>query len=221
MRIKAVLFDLDGTLIDSNDAHVAVWDEVFRNHGFAVDLATIHGQIGKGGDILVPSLIPDADETLTKTFSDEHGDIFKEKHLTQMLPFPEARALLMRAHAGGQKVVFASSASQADLDHYLDLLDVREIVGATTSIDDVASSKPAPDIFAAALRKVAPLEPNEVMAVGDTPYDVEAAAKCGIGTVALRSGKFADEALLKAGAVALYDNAAALLADYGNSPLGR
>ena len=118
--------------------------------GHDIDLKAVRDQIGKGGDILVPSLFPDADEALTKTLSDEHGDNFKATYLVQMLPFPEARTLLVRAHLGGQKVVFASSASQVELDHYLGLLDARGIVAATTSIDDVESSKPAPDIFAAA-----------------------------------------------------------------------
>ena len=221
MSIKAVLFDIDGTLIDSNDWHVAAWDEAFRGHGFTIDRAAIHDQIGKGGDILVPSLIPDADDGLTETLSDGHGEIFKQKYLERMQPFPDARELLLHAHRAGQKVVLASSASKGELEHYLDFLGIRDIVAASTTIDDVESSKPAPDIFAVALKKVAPLQPAEAMVVGDTPYDVEAAAKCGMRTIALRSGKFPDEALLRAGAVALFDDAAALLAGYGNSPLGR
>jgi phosphoglycolate phosphatase-like HAD superfamily hydrolase len=110
-------------------------------------------------------------------------------------PFPGARDLLVRVHQAGQRVVLASSASKSEVDHYLDLLDVRELVSATTSADDVEHTKPAPDIFASALGKVAPLGPGEVLVVGDTPYDVEAAAKCGIGAVAVRSGKFDDAVL--------------------------
>ena len=118
-------------------------------------------------------------------------------------------------------MVLASSASKAELEHYLDLLNVRDLVSATTSADDVEHTKPAPDIFAAALAKVAPLEAGNVIVVGDTPYDIQAAAKCGISTSGLRSGKFSDEALLEAGSVALYDDVAALLAEYDESPLGR
>jgi membrane protein len=117
--------------------------------------------------------------------------------------------------------VLASSASSDELDHYVDLLDVRQVVSVSTTSDDVEKTKPAPDIFAVALKKLAPLKPDEVIVVGDTPYDVEAAAKCGIRAVAVRSGKFDDDALTRAGAIALYDDVAALLADFANSPLDR
>ena len=116
-------------------------------------------------------------------------------------------------------MVLASSASTSELEHYLDLLHARDLVTATTSADDVENTKPAPDIFATALKKVSPLDASEVVVVGDTPYDIEAAAKCGMGTVALRSGKFSDESLHGAGAVCIYDDVAALLADFDNSPL--
>lgn len=117
-------------------------------------------------------------------------------------------------------VVLASSGSQDDLDHYLDLLDAHDMVTATTSADDVDNTKPAPNIFAIALKKVAPLRADEIVVVGDAPYDVEAAAKCGIAAIGLRSGGFGDDSLLRDGAIALYDDVAALLADYDTSPLG-
>jgi phosphoglycolate phosphatase-like HAD superfamily hydrolase len=117
--------------------------------------------------------------------------------------------------------VIASSASTSELYHYLDLLDARALVAATTSADDVGNTKPAPDIFSTALGKLEGCAADEVLVVGDTPYDIEAASKCGISTVALRSGKFSDEALRTAGAMCLYDDVAALLADYDNSPLAR
>lgn len=133
-------------------------------------------------------------------------------------PFVGAHDLLAKAHAAGQRVVLASSASEAELEHYLDLLDARAIVDTTTSSDDVEKTKPAPDIFATALKKLG-VDPAEVIVVGDTPYDIEAAAKCGIAAVALRSGGFADDVLEGAGAIAIYDDAAALLAGYDASPL--
>jgi HAD superfamily hydrolase (TIGR01509 family) len=213
------LFDIDGTLVDSNDLHVRAWEEAFATIGAHFDRATIHGQIGKGTDMLVPTLIPDADEGLQERLGEAHGKVFKGGLMEQVKPFPGARDLLARVHAAGQAVVLASSASAAEVDHYLDLLGVRDLVHATTSSDDVERTKPAPDIFAAALEKVAPLAPEEVLVVGDTPYDVEAAARCGIGTVALRSGKFPDGVLRAAGALALYDDAADLLANYDRSPL--
>ncbi|WP_260599959.1 HAD family hydrolase [Sphingomonas endolithica] len=221
MKIKAILFDIDGTLVDSNDMHVIAWEEAFAGIGATFDRQVIHDQIGKGTDMLVPTLLPDLDDDAVEALGDAHGDIFKAKFLERAQPFPEAHDLLARAHAAGQKVVLASSASAPELEHYLDLLDARDLVSETTSADDVANTKPAPDIFATALSKVTPLGPDEVLVVGDTPYDIEAAAKCGIAAVGLRSGKFPDAVLLKAGAIAIYDDVAALLADYDVSPLAR
>lgn len=169
MPIKAVLFDIDGTLVDSNDQHIAVWDEVFRADGHAFDRQTIHDQIGKGADMLIPALLPDADDETRERLADAHGALFKARHLHEVRPFPEATALLDKVHTMGRAVVLPSSASKAELDHYQDLLDASDLVHATTSADDVANTKPAPDIFATALAKVAPLSPDEVIAVGDTP----------------------------------------------------
>jgi HAD superfamily hydrolase (TIGR01509 family) len=219
MPIKAILFDIDGTLVDSNDQHVSAWQEAFRDAGARFDAHVLHDQIGKGTDMLVPTLMPDADEDAQEKLGDAHGAVFKDRYLAHVKPFPGARDLLAHAHEAGQKVVLASSASKAELDHYLDLLDAHELVSATTSADDVKHTKPAPDIFATALGKVAPLGPGDVIVVGDTPYDIEAAAKCGIAAIGLRSGKFTDEALTAAGAVAVYDDVAGLLADYDRSPL--
>lgn len=220
MAIRAVLFDIDGTLVDSNDMHVTAWQEAFTSIGVVFDAETIHGQIGKGTDMLVPSLLPDADEALQEKLGKAHGDAFKGKFLQHVQPFPRAHELLARTHAAGQEVVLASSASAEELDHYIGLLGAADLVGTTTSADDVENTKPAPDIFANALSKLAPLTPTEVRVVGDTPYDIEAAGKCGIGAIGLRSGKFSDEALQTAGALAIYDDVAALLADYDASPLG-
>lgn len=219
MTVKAILFDIDGTLVDSNDQHVVAWDEVFRAEGRMFDRQVIHDQIGKGADMLVPTLLPDADEATPKRLGEAHGRIFKARFLDAVEPFAGARDLLARANASGRHVVLASSASKSEVDHYLDLLDARDLVAATTSADDVEHTKPAPDIFAKALGKVLPLGPDEAIVVGDTPYDIEAAAKCGIRTVALRSGGFGDAALRDAGAAAIYDDTAALLADFDNSLL--
>jgi phosphoglycolate phosphatase-like HAD superfamily hydrolase len=221
MRMKAILFDIDGTLVDSNEQHVLAWEEVFRKEGKFFDRQAIHDQIGKGADMLVPTLMPDTDEQTQQRLGDAHGEIFKARFLDGVKPFPRAHDLLVRVYAAGQKVVLASSASKSELDYYLDLLDARDLVAATTSADDVRRTKPAPDIFATALSKLDDCRADEVLVVGDTPYDIEAAAKCGIRTVAVRSGKFSDEALQGAGAICLYDDVAALLADYNNSPLAQ
>jgi membrane protein len=219
MAIKAVLFDIDGTLVDSNDYHVAAWQAVFRQIGATFEDQVVHDQIGKGTDMLVPTLLPGTGETEQERMGDEHGRIFKSQYLEQVKPFAASRDLLVRVKDSGRQVVLASSASSGELEHYLGLLDAREIVSVSTTSDDVEKTKPAPDIFATALAKLSPLSASEVVVVGDTPYDIEAAAKCGIAAVGVRSGKFSDETLQGAGAVALYDDVAALLADFEDSPL--
>ena len=221
MPIKAILFDIDGTLVDSNDMHVLAWEEAFAGVGSTFDRQVLHDQIGKGTDMLVPTLLPDLDESGQEKLGEAHGSVFKAKYLNEAKPFPRAHDLLAHVHGRGQQVVLASSASKAELDHYIDLLGARDLVSTTTCGDDVKATKPAPDIFATALGNLTGIEADEVIVVGDTPYDIEAAKKCGIAAVALRSGKFTDAVLQEAGAVAIYDDAAALLAAYDQSPLGR
>lgn len=219
MAIKAVLFDIDGTLVDSNDYHVAAWQAVFRQFGVTFDDQVVHDQIGKGTDMLVPTLLPDTDKAEQDRLGAEHGRIFKAEYLEQVIPFADASDLLRTVKESGRQVVLASSASSDELDHYVELLNASEIVSISTTSDDVEKTKPAPDIFATALKRLSPLDASEVIVVGDTPYDIEAAAKCGIAAVGVRSGKFSDDTLSAAGAVALYDDVAALLADFENSPL--
>jgi HAD superfamily hydrolase (TIGR01549 family) len=221
MSVDAILFDIDGTLVDSNEQHVLAYEEAFALVGASFSRQAIHDQIGKGSDMLLPALMPNADEATHEQIGRDQVEIYMRKYLPHVRPFPGARDLLVRAFDAGQKLVLASSASKDCLEQYLDLLAVRDIVAATTSADDVEHTKPAPDIFAAALGKLEPIKPEQAMVVGDTPYDIQAAAKCGLGSIGVRSGKFSDEVLMNAGAVALYDDVAALLADYENSPLGR
>jgi phosphoglycolate phosphatase-like HAD superfamily hydrolase len=221
MQIKAILFDLDGTLVDSNEFHVLAWEEAFAGIGERFGRDVIHDQIGKGTDMLVPTLLPELDEDAVEGLGKAHGDIFKAKYLGKIQPFPHAPDLLAHVAASGREVVLASSASKDDLGHYLALLGARDLVAATTTIEDVERTKPAPDIFATALAKLDGLTADEVIVLGDTPYDMEAANKCGIAGVGLRSGGFPDDVLWNAGAIAIYDDVAALLQDFAGSPLGR
>jgi membrane protein len=222
MAINADLFDIDGTLVDSNEQRVLAWDEAFRGVGAEFDRHVVHDQIGKSSDMLVQALLPDADKAVQVEVGEKNqANGYKSKLLEIVSPLPRTRDLLVRAHDAGKDVVLATSASKDELGHYLALLGVRELVTATISADDVKHTKPAPDIFAAALKKVAPLEAASVIVVADTPYDREATVKCGIEAIGVRSGKFSDEGLRGAKSIALYDDVAALLADYDQSPLGR
>jgi HAD superfamily hydrolase (TIGR01509 family) len=222
MMIGAVLFDVDGTLIDSNDLHAAAWREAFSHFGVDIPFDEVKQQIGKGGDNLIPTLLP---EELVEEKQDEIDDfrseLFKRDYLPRAVPFPDVRALMERLYGDGKKIVLASSAKGPEVDYHLELIGAHDLVSSTTSADDVEHSKPCPDIFAAALAKVKPLGPDEVVVVGDSPYDIEAAKKLGIRTIGFRSGGFADEVLLEAGADALYDGAGDLLRNYETSLLKR
>lgn len=220
MNIEAILFDIDGTLVDSNEQHVNAWALAFREAGCPQELDDIRAQIGKGGDLLIPGLLPQADSDLRERISTRHGEIFKESYLDHIKAFDHATELVAKVHATGRKVVLASSASQDELEHYVDLLGVERYLSATTSIDDVDASKPEPDIFSAALQKIG-VDPGRAMVLGDTPYDVEAAAAAGIAAVGLTSGPFDESRLKDAGAIAVYANVSALLADLDTSPLAQ
>jgi HAD superfamily hydrolase (TIGR01509 family) len=216
--MKAILFDIDGTLIDSNDYHIRAWDEVLRAAGHVFTRQELHDQIGKGGDNYVPSLLPQTSEAEADRLSEAHGPIYKERYLSQVRPFPGARDLMVRCRDAGLKVVLATSGKADERDHYVGLLDARDLIDDSTTADDVAHTKPCPDIFDTARRKVG-VEASDALVIGDTPYDIAAAKAAGMATVAVRSGGFTDEQL--AGAIAIYDDVAAILADFDHSPLAR
>lgn len=221
MQIKATFFDLDGTLVDSNDQHVLAWEEAFAGVGASFEHQTIHDEIGKCTDMLVPALLPEADETRQKNLGDMHGTIFSAKYLNTIKPFARAHDLVRYAHDSGQRVILASSASKSEVAYYIDLLDARDLIAKTANGDAVEKTKPAPDTFVAAIEKLPGIAPAEIVVVGDTPYNIEAANRCGIAAIAVRSGGFLDEQLQSVGAIAIYNDVAALLAGYATSPLGR
>ncbi|MBW4331123.1 HAD family hydrolase [Stakelama sp. CBK3Z-3] len=214
------MFDIDGTLVDSNDFHVEAWQCVFADAGHDITRDRIHGQIGKGGDQLVPALLPDLDEQAVDALCDRHGALFKREYIAQVEPFPHARDLVARVHDDGMQVVLASSASGDELDHYVDLMDLKPLMTAATASDDVDRTKPAPDIFAAALAELPDLGAGDAVVIGDTPYDMRAAKRCGIARIAVRSGGFSDGTLREAGADAIHDDLATLLREYDRSMLG-
>ncbi|NIJ08319.1 membrane protein [Sphingomonas vulcanisoli] len=218
--LRPVLFDIDGTLIDSNPLHVLAWSRAFREHGYEIADEAIHAQIGKGGDNLLPTLLPQANSDEQAAIDARQGEIFAADYLAEAKPFRNAAELLRHAAAAGKQIVLASSATQSEVDHYAGLLGIADILAATTSIDDVNCSKPEPDIFAVALRKIG-LEPTGALVVGDTIWDVEAASRIGLGTIALLSGGVSAHDLEQAGAIAIYEDAARLLAFYAQSPLAR
>jgi HAD superfamily hydrolase (TIGR01509 family) len=220
MTIEAVLFDIDGTLVDSNEQHVNAWAFAFREEGHPQELDDIRAQIGKGGDLLVPELLPDVDDAVRKRISTRQGDRFKDMYLDNVRAFEGAAELIKRVHASGRKVVLASSAKQDELEHYVGLLGVKSLITTTTSIDDVETSKPEPDIFGVALEKIS-VEPSNAIVVGDTIYDVDAALRAGIATVGVTSGPFDERQLKAAGAIAVFADVAFILRNFDRSPLAQ
>lgn len=214
MQTKAILFDIDGTLVDSNDFHVHAWKEAFERHGFHLEPSVIHGQIGKGGDNLLPALLPEADEEVRQKVQEAHGEIFKSRYLPRVKPFPGARDLIERTQKSGRKAVLASSAARDELERHVETIGAADFISGSTSKDDVESSKPSPDIFSAAREKLDGVAPEEALVIGDTPYDMQAARRCGIPAIAVRSGGFEDDALRAAGASAIFDDVAEICARF-------
>ncbi|MEA3041448.1 MAG: hypothetical protein QOC65_937 [Sphingomonadales bacterium] len=211
--IEAVLFDVDGTLVDSNDLHAAAWQEAFRHFGIVLPYERIRGQIGKGGDNLIPALLPaDVAERLQKEIEAFRSELFRRDYLPKARPFPGAADLLKRLHDQDAKLVLATSSRQEELDFHIDKLGCRELLTGTTTRDDVEHSKPCPDIFEAALEKARPLNGGVAVVVGDTPWDMKAAARLGVPAVAVRCGGFPDGEL--SGAAAIYDGPQELIAAY-------
>ena len=215
---RGVIFDVDGTLLDSNDAHAHAWVEALAERGHRVDFDRVRRLIGKGGDKLLPEVagIPE-DSPEGRAVSERRGEIFRIRYLPGLQAFPKVVELVHRLRHDGLHVTVASSASEKDLAALLDQAHVREWIEDTTSKDDAANSKPDPDIVHAALDRLR-VPPDEAVMVGDTPYDVEAAAKAGVRAIALRSGGYWSDEDFK-GATAVYDDPADLLRNLGSSPV--
>lgn len=215
-----VIFDVDGTLVDSNDAHAAAWLDALKEFGFSdVRYETIRRMIGMGGDKILPDLtgLAEHDERGAKLL-ERRKQIFLSQYMPQLKAFPMARELVERVKLEGMLAVVASSANKKELTPLLRIARVNELMDSTTSSDDAEESKPAPDIVQAAVAKSG-LDAAQLIMVGDTPYDVKAAKGAGVPIIAVRCGGWDDRAL--AGAVAIYDDPQDLLRKFDTSHLAR
>jgi HAD superfamily hydrolase (TIGR01509 family) len=212
----AAILDIDGTLVDTNYQHSIAWYRAFRQHGIVLPLWRIHTHIGMGGDQLVASLTSEAVDA-------EQGDDIRaaEKALYMALieevePMEGARELIAELKKRGHAVVLASSAKEDEVEHYLDLLDARSLADDWTTSADVEATKPSPDLVAAAMEKASS---DDAVMVGDTPWDIKAASRAGIPTVAVITGGFSRAELEEAGAAVVFESVAELRERLEETPL--
>jgi HAD superfamily hydrolase (TIGR01549 family) len=214
----AAILDVDGTLVDTNYHHAIAWYRAFRRHEVVAPVWWIHRHIGMGGDQLVGAVAgDDVEQEAGDGIRAAEGELFSEL-IDEVAVFEGARELIADLKQAGRAVVLASSAKQDEVEHYLDLLDARELVDGWTTSADVEETKPEPDLVQAALAKAGT---EDAVMVGDTPWDAKAAARAGIETVGVLTGGFAERELRDAGAVAVLESVAELRSSLDATPLAR
>jgi len=213
--IEAFIFDIDGTLIDSNDFHAEAWQKAFEKYGKEISFDKIRPQIGKGADTLLPEFLSEKE---IEEFGDEmaklRSEIFKNEYMSRVKPFPKVRELFQKVKDDGKKVALASSSNEEEVEKYKKIANIEDLVEKSTSADDAEKSKPKPDIFEAALKLLGNPAPKTVLVVGDTPYDAEAATKAKLKIVGVLCGGFPEKDLRENGCLEIYENPADLLEAY-------
>lgn len=217
MPVEAALLDVDGTLVDTNYQHALAWYRAFRGHGIVVPIWRIHRAIGMGGDQLVPALVGEQVDADQGDEIREARDSLYQELIGEVEPLHGSHELIADLKERGVTVVLASSSPENELDHYLELLDARHIADAWTTKDDVESTKPDPDLIQAALDKAGT---ESAVMIGDTRWDVEAAAKAGVDTICVLTGGWSQQELLDAGALAVYESVDELRAKLEETPFG-
>jgi HAD superfamily hydrolase (TIGR01549 family) len=218
--IEAVIFDIDGTIVDSVTLHAKAWQRTFAKFGKNILLEAIRSQIGKGADQLLPVYFSKQElEQFGGAMEIYRSELFRREYLPKVKGFPKVRELFERIKQDNKQVALASSAKENELGKYKEIAQINDLIESETSADDVDRSKPCSDIFDAALKQLGNLAPEDVVAVGDTPYDAEAAAKAKLRCIGLLCGGWTQPQLRRAGCIAVYRDPADLLARYGESPL--
>jgi phosphoglycolate phosphatase-like HAD superfamily hydrolase len=219
--VEAVIFDVDGTLVDTVDFHAMAWQRTLAHFGREVAFAEVRGQIGKGGDQLMPVFLPkDMVEARGKEIEDFRKAIFARDYMPKVVGFPHVPDLFRALAGQGKRVALASSAKGDELDRYVQAAGIAGMFEFATSSDDAERSKPHPDIFEAALRRLG-ISGAGALVVGDTPYDAQAARKAGLATVGVLCGGFTEASLKEAGCIETWADPEALWRDLGRSALGR
>jgi len=221
MRLSSVLafiFDIDGTLVDSNELHVDSWDRAFQRFVKIFLREELHAQMGKGSDQYLPAFLTSEEiRRFGKELDEYQSELFRNEYLPKVRPFPKVRALFQRIHDDDRRIVLASSGKKTDTEYYIDLLKIGDLIDGYVSGDDAGSSKPAPDVFAASLKKLRDVSAADAVTVGDTRFDVEGAKKAGLKTIGFLCGGTPESVLREMGAIAIYCNPADFLAHYNKS----
>ena len=220
-QIHAVILDVDGTLIDSNDAQAHAWIDAMAAQGHHVPFEKIRPLIGMGGDKVLPEVLGiDKDSEEGKKISADRKELVKTHYLSTIKSFPQAKELLEHMHDSGLKLVIATSAEPDEIEQTLKIVGphVQDLMAKETTSKDAKQSKPDPDVMKVALEKSG-FSADEVVMLGDTPYDLEAAAKAGVKSIAFLSSGWDDKDLAQA--IAIYTDTADLLAHYDTSPLAK
>ena len=213
--VLAFIFDIDGTLVDSNELHVDSWDQAFRRFGKQFSRQQLRAQIGKGSDQYLPEfLTPEEIKRFGKELDKYRSELFRKEYLPKVRPFPKVHELFQHIRDDNKRILLASSGKRADTKYYVDLLKVGALIDGCVSGDEANRSKPSPDIFSASLEKLGDVSPADAVTVGDTKFDIEAAKKAGLKTIAFVCGGTPESVLRQAGAIAIYRDPADFLAHY-------
>ena len=213
--LQAVIFDVDGTIVDSVDLHAEAWRVAFAKFGKTFPFHEIRRQIGKGSDQLLPVFFSEQElEQFGEDLDEYRSEIFKKEFLPRVQAFPKVRDLFQRIKEDGKQIVLASSAKADELDTYKKIARIDDLIESETSSDDADRSKPYPDIFQAALARLKDVGPENAVVIGDTPYDAQAASKANLKTIGLLCGGWSKEELRRAGCMAIYLDAEDLLLQY-------
>ena len=216
-----LLTDIDGTLVDSNALHAEAWRRTFEHFGIQIGMDEAWRQIGKGGDQVIPIFIPEADrERLEAPVKEFRKQIFHRDYMARIVAFGKSRELLEKVKSQGMKIVIASSSDKEDLATYGEIVNMADLIDEAASSADAESSKPEGDIFAAALQRVG-MKPEQAIALGDTPWDAQAAGKLAVRTIGLTCGGWKRDDLLDAGCVEVWQDPADLLLNFERSILSR
>jgi HAD superfamily hydrolase (TIGR01549 family) len=212
--LKAVIFDIDGTLIDSVDLHARSWVESFARFGAEVRLEDVRGHIGEGAERLIPSFVPGIPESERRQIEEDRSALFKREYLRKVKPFPKVKDLFARIRAAGCQLALASSCAADEIDRYKAIAGISGMTDYDVTADDAGSSKPSPDIFLKALERLRPIIPSQACVVGDTKYDGEAARQAGIPFIGVTCGGSSKQELERSGALAIYRDPADLLTNW-------